>query len=212
MKLNGYKHIIWDWNGTLFDDAWLCVDIINGMLGRRNLPQLSLEDYQTIFDFPVIDYYRRVGFDLSVEPFESLSDEFMGGYRQRRSECGLRAGAVETLQAVEAAGISQSILSAASSADLAQQMCQWNLGRFFAAVNGLDNHHAHGKIDIGRRWLASAGWLPEEMVLIGDTTHDFEVAQALGVDCRLIPSGHHHQDRLRTCNVPLLSTLKELGM
>jgi phosphoglycolate phosphatase len=32
-----YKHIIWDWNGTLIDDAWLCVDIMNKILEKRNL-------------------------------------------------------------------------------------------------------------------------------------------------------------------------------
>ena len=56
-----YQHIIWDWNGTLFDDAGVCLDIMNGMLARRNLPHLTPERYEEFFDFPVIDYYRRVG-------------------------------------------------------------------------------------------------------------------------------------------------------
>ncbi|MDH5646585.1 MAG: hypothetical protein OEZ01_11285, partial [Candidatus Heimdallarchaeota archaeon] len=30
-----YEHIIWDWNGTLLDDAWLCVEIMNSMLAKR---------------------------------------------------------------------------------------------------------------------------------------------------------------------------------
>ena len=32
-----YKHIVWDWNGTLVDDTWLFVDIMNGVLKDRNL-------------------------------------------------------------------------------------------------------------------------------------------------------------------------------
>ena len=31
------KHIIWDWNGTLLNDCWLCVDAINNALAKRNL-------------------------------------------------------------------------------------------------------------------------------------------------------------------------------
>ena len=37
-----YKHIIWDWNGTLVDDTWLFVDIMNGVLKNRNLNRINL--------------------------------------------------------------------------------------------------------------------------------------------------------------------------
>ena len=39
------KHIIWDWNGTLLDDCWLCVESINKSLKKRNLPQIDKEKY-----------------------------------------------------------------------------------------------------------------------------------------------------------------------
>ena len=45
--------MIWDWNGTLLDDAWLCREIMNGQLRKRGLPVLSVERYEAIFDFPV---------------------------------------------------------------------------------------------------------------------------------------------------------------
>ena len=52
-----YKHIIWDYNGTLLNDVKLCVTIINEMLKARNLPVMSIERYRKLFDFPVKDYY-----------------------------------------------------------------------------------------------------------------------------------------------------------
>ena len=30
-----YKHAIWDWNGTLLNDTWLCVEVLNGLLAIR---------------------------------------------------------------------------------------------------------------------------------------------------------------------------------
>ena len=41
-----YTHIIWDWNGTIIDDAKLCVRIVNDILEDRGLPQLLLEHYR----------------------------------------------------------------------------------------------------------------------------------------------------------------------
>ena len=59
-----YKHVIWDWNGTLVDDTWLFVDIMNGVLKDRNLQGITLDDYRNVFDFPVEDYYTKLGFNF----------------------------------------------------------------------------------------------------------------------------------------------------
>ena len=66
-----YKHVIWDWNGTLVDDTWLFVDIMNGVLKDRNLQGITLDDYRNVFDFPVQDYYTKLGFNFSEEAFET---------------------------------------------------------------------------------------------------------------------------------------------
>ena len=81
-----FRHIIWDWNGTLVDDTWLFVDIMNGVLKNRNLPIITLEDYRNVFDFPVKDYYLKLGFDFSDEPFESSGLDFIKIYDSRKFE------------------------------------------------------------------------------------------------------------------------------
>jgi phosphoglycolate phosphatase len=72
-----YHHILWDWNGTLFDDVWVNVSAMNTLLARRNLPLLTVERYRTVFTFPVRTYYQAIGLDLTAESFEDLSVEFM---------------------------------------------------------------------------------------------------------------------------------------
>ena len=63
-----YNHIIWDWNGTLLNDRWLCVEAINQALNKRNLPMLTEGKYKDVFSFPVEDYYKKVGFDYINHP------------------------------------------------------------------------------------------------------------------------------------------------
>ena len=48
-----YKHIIWDWNGTLLDDRWLCVEGINQALVKRDLNPITENKYRENFTFPV---------------------------------------------------------------------------------------------------------------------------------------------------------------
>ena len=47
-----YTHIVWDWNGTLLNDNWLCVEVMNTMLAPRHLPLLTLEHYREILRLP----------------------------------------------------------------------------------------------------------------------------------------------------------------
>ena len=46
-----YKLIIWDWNGTLIDDAWLCVEILNNILEKRGLNAITIDEYRESFTF-----------------------------------------------------------------------------------------------------------------------------------------------------------------
>ena len=54
-----YKHIVWDWNGTLLDDRWLCIEAINIVLRSRGMPLVSNKNYRDVFCFPVIEYYEK---------------------------------------------------------------------------------------------------------------------------------------------------------
>ena len=75
--MNQFNHIIWDWNGTLWDDTWLCVEINNHMLERRGLPLIDLDIYRDKLCFPVDRYYCQLGFDYGADPYERLAEEFI---------------------------------------------------------------------------------------------------------------------------------------
>jgi len=55
-SIKRYKHIIWDWNGTLLDDVNIVVNVMNSLLERRSLPLIDIEKYKDIFTFPVKKY------------------------------------------------------------------------------------------------------------------------------------------------------------
>jgi phosphoglycolate phosphatase len=206
-----YRHIIWDWNGTLLDDLDLCIDIMNGLLGRRGLPLLDRARYHRLFDFPVRAYYERLGFDFAQDSFEQLSVEFISAYDARRWECRLQRGAETMLKSLQAAGMTQSILSAYSHETLQEIVGHFGLTPHFKRILGLDNIYAHSKAELGRNWVAELGLPLGEILLIGDTLHDLEVARAIGVDCVLVACGHHSEERLRSHTDRVLADLSGLS-
>tara|TARA_B100000029_G_scaffold516811_1_gene634801 strand:+ start:10060 stop:10713 length:654 start_codon:yes stop_codon:yes gene_type:complete len=205
-----YKHIIWDWNGTLLDDAWLCVEIMNSMLQERSLGTLDIDRYQRLFDFPVIDYYRRLGFDFSKESFEKSGTEFIKRYEMRQNELVLNEGVKDTLEKINLLGLSQSILSASSDVILQELTTRLGLRHYFVKVIGLDDHYAFGKLEKGKAWMKELKKNPDEVLLIGDTSHDFEVSKELNIDCILIPSGHYSKEKLLDLDVPLISSISQV--
>lgn len=201
------RHLVWDWNGTLLDDTALCIAIMNELLGERGLPALDKARYQAIFDFPVIGYYERLGFDFTRDPFDVIGAEFIRRYEARRTEARLHAGALATLAALRAAGFSQSVLSAYKHDTLESLLAHFGLRDFFGDVLGSDNVYAHGKIEQGRAWMQSQAIDPSEVALIGDTRHDFDVAQAMGCRCLLVADGYHPREKLEPLGAPVVDDL-----
>ncbi len=206
---NSYKAVIWDWNGTLLDDAQYCVDIVNQLLLRRNLSPIQLPRYLEVFGFPLQDYCRRLGFDLDSESFEDISSEFMELYEERRWQCPLREGALDILSGLQEKGIKQAILSAYRQQTLDELVDYFALRPHFAYVVGVDNDLAQGKVATGVHWLQAAGWDPHQAVMIGDTDHDLEVARALGTDCVLVAGGHQSRPRLEKWGVDVVADLAD---
>ena len=204
-------HVIWDWNGTLVDDVDAALVTINRLLQARELPAIDVAHYRSLFDFPIRVYYERLGFDLDDAGFARACSEFLQHYGVLWPRCPLREGAREVLQRLRARGVGQSILSASQRDHLRTQAIHHGLHDAIEHWVGLDGIEAHGKVEEGRSWLADQGIAPDEVVLVGDTLHDLEVARALGVRCLLLAGGHQSEERLRASGNPVCRNLAEVS-
>jgi len=205
-----YKHIIWDWNGTLLNDSWLSVKIINRVLEKRDMKTLDHDRYVNIFGFPVSDYYRRLGFDFVEESFEEVGTEFIEGYEANKYETELHDQVITVLEELKRRGISHSILSAYKQQTLNELVSHFDLDKLFDKIIGLDNHFAESKVDNGIRWMKELALEPSEVLFVGDTEHDYEVARAIGVDCVLIPGGHQTRAVLEKTGSQVINSIYDV--
>lgn len=204
-----YKHIIWDWNGTLLDDAWLCVEILNTMLTGRKMKLTTLEQYQNDFDFPVFDYYVKLGFNFSFEKFDDIAREYISSYQSHFHKCSLRGGVLDFINKLKNIGLAQSVLSASQHSSLLTALEKYELKHLFENISGLDDYYARGKVDLGRKLMKNLSAEGKDILLIGDTTHDYHVACELGADCLLLPAGHQSLKRLKACGARVCDNLNE---
>ena len=203
--------VIWDWNGTLLDDTRQCYEIENAMRTRRGMPPFSgMEEYRWLFRFPVIEFYKDMGYTFETESYEAISEEFVRLYTEIVYDCPLQPGSRETLETLRCRGIPQALLSATSQARLEQQVRRFGLDHYFEAVLGQKDDLAHGKAERGRRYLESSGVDPAQVLFIGDTDHDYAVASAMGCRVALLSAGHQPRAVLERCGVPVIDSLAEL--
>ena len=203
-----YDLVIWDFNGTIIDDVQTGIDAVNVLLGRRGLPLLTDRDtYRRAFRFPIIEYYKVLGFDFTREPYETAAYEWVAEYESRMPDIPLVPGIKETLEGIRSLGISQMILSSSELAMMKGQLERYGLLSYFDDIRGLDNIFAGGKTEMARAWSRGRTL---RAVLVGDTTHDFETAAAIGCDCVLFAGGHGRREALEATGAPVIDALPKL--
>ena len=205
------KHVIWDWNGTLLDDIDVSMDALNVILKKKNLASVDdKEEYRRYFQFPVIEYYKKVGFDFNKTSFEELAKDYMAYYQPNSLQCHLHNGAQDILDHLQHQGYRQYLLSASNVNFLHEQVAQYDIAPYFDNICGLDNIHAHSKAQLAKRFVEDGNFNKEEVLFIGDSVHDSEVAHHAGCHCVLIANGHEHKDKLIATSCPVINDIREI--
>ena len=204
-----YDFVLWDWNGTLLDDLELNLSVENELLRRRGLFERADRAYYLAhFGFPIIDFYEALGFDFSKENYADIACEYADLYASKLREAGLFDDAVPVLDALEDDGVRQVVISATEHDLLQQQVASYGLADRFDDVLGSENNLGKSKVAVACDWLQKQKADPRRTLFVGDTTHDFETAQAIGCDCILVCRGHNSRDRLETTGCPVCDDLR----
>ena len=106
-------------------------------------------------------------------------------------------------------GVKNYLLSAQNEGSLLELVEFYQLDMFFEQVRGTNNFHGRGKGVVAGEILENIRPL-DSVLFIGDTYHDYEVAQALGIDCILLSHGHTCHSRLIKTGATVIRELKTL--
>jgi phosphoglycolate phosphatase len=206
-----YESVIWDWNGTLLDDVVLAVEIVNDLFQEHGVPRLTTDQYRELFDFPVTLYYERAGLDSNRHDFNLISERFCDRFEKEFHRVSLFSPALETLRSVRQSGMRQYLLSGTEHHALHRMAARSHALNLFDAAQGLHDNQAAGKHDAARNLIEQYQLKPEKTIMIGDTTHDADVARHLGLDCILLSAGHHSRSRLIQKDFPVFDSLSALS-
>ena len=211
-KKRYYETIVFDFNGTIIDDAWYTKDVLNEMLAMQGHKTVTLDEYRTYFTFPVFDYYKKVGFVLPPEgkdDFEALAKYFVRRYREGFDAVKVFPDLHDFVKSFE--GKKNLIcLSATKQNELLLQTKMVGVDKYFDNIIGTSDEYASGKAGVAKNFFSKTHLDLSKTLFIGDTLHDAEVAKELGADIILISRGHQTKEVLENgTHALILDSLEE---
>lgn len=211
------KLVVWDWNGTLFDDTRAVLQTANEIeIPTFGLPELTLARLREVHEVPLINAYHSLG--VSKEDFRSKSPAFIEKFHDRYKALSAnnrtRPGVKPTLAALEKLNIDSIILSNHYVADIRSHLSRLDLSRYFNVVLANDapgTAHHTGKKHRLDLYLQTNRYLPKEVLIVGDTPEETHIAQALTLHSTAISGGICSRKRLVAAKPDyLISSIKQV--
>jgi len=199
------KLVVFDWNGTLLADTRASVESVNQVLKKLGRAEpLSAKKYRATMTLPILDFYANYGFgrDYLKKSSVLIQETFHGHYERRAAKARTRKGARKTLSWLKANGIGSIILSNHLASAISLRLENFRLAHLFSEVLANPDIHSIWKEKNKMRklqdYLAAKGFAPGEVMLVGDSTEEIEIAKHLGMKSVAITDGFYSPRRLKS--------------
>ena len=210
------KFIVWDWNGTLFDDAHAVLATTNQLLENLGRAPVSVADFHAHYAIPLESFYRNLGItDAEMPAMVSKGSAFHDYYEPRAAKVGLREGAKDLLAMTHGHNIQTLILSNHIVDAIRVQLSRFEIEHLFHEVLAYANRDVQfldmTKGERLRRYMATHGHNPQNGIIIGDSPEEIEIARELGLVGVAITGGCVSEQRLAATKPDhLIHSLPEL--
>ena len=210
------RHLIWDWNGTLFDDLEIVVASVNVSLRAVGAPPIDVETYQAVYQRPLHRFYEALlGRPVPPDEFRSIDDDFHAAYHALLDQGRLTVDARRAVELAAERGQTQSVLSMWWHDRLVPAVRFFGLEDHMLAVDGHRGPPGDSKAKhLGEHVEQLVRLFPglvrrETMTVIGDVTDDADAARTVEVGCVLYDGGSQPRPVLEAAGVPVAATLVE---
>lgn len=183
--------VVFDWDGTLFDSAAAIAQSIQAVAADLGVPVPDDARARHVIGLGMAD---ALGYALPTVPTERYP-EVIAAYRRhwaaRSREVVLFVGARELVDALAAAGYRLAIATGKSDAGLRAVLDETGLARYFDATRTADRTHPKPHPAMLEELTDELDVRPARTLMIGDTSHDLEMARAAAVPAVGVTYGAH---------------------
>jgi len=191
-----FPFIVFDWDGTLIDSTTIIADSLQQACRDLGEPMPSDVDARYVIGLGLADALKHVAPGLTADRHPDLAARYRHHFIERDAQIELYPGARELLAELAGAGFLLAVATGKSRAGLDRALAQHRLGEVFAATRCADEGFPKPHPDMLERLMDHVGVAPQDTLMIGDTTHDIELARNAGASALAVAYGAHHADGL----------------
>ena len=183
--------IVFDWDGTLFDSTGLIVQCIQAACRDLGLPVPDDQRAAYVIGLGLHDALQHVVPGLSPERYPELGRRYRHHYMASQDALVLFPGTLAMLQALKARNHWLAVATGKSRAGLDDALAHSELHGMFDATRTADETASKPNPLMLQQLMREFGADPERTLMIGDTTHDLQLAANAGTASLAVSYGAH---------------------
>lgn len=195
-----FELLVFDWDGTLMDSAATIVSCMRAAAMDLGLAPPPPERARRVIGLGLHQALTQAIPELAIGRHEELADRYRHHYLSQDQELALFAGAGELLREMAAAGYLLAVATGKSRKGLDRAMAVAGLDEVFHATRCADECHSKPHPQMLDELMAEFGLAPDVTLMVGDTTHDLEMARNASVAALAVSYGAHPREALQSCS------------
>lgn len=203
--------IVFDWDGTLSDSTAPIAAAMQNACRDLGLAVPDDAAARYVIGLGLADAMKTVAPTLPPERYPELGARYRHHYLEREAQIPLFDGVRELLAELDAAGYLLAVATGKNRAGLARVLERNGLTGIFHATRCADEGLPKPHPDMLLHLMDRLEVRPEETLMIGDTTHDLELAESAGASALAVAYGAHpHGELVQREALATLHTVPEL--
>jgi len=183
--------IVFDWDGTLFDSTGLIVQCIQAACRDLGIAVPSAERAAYVIGLGLHDALQHAAPGLPSERYPELGRRYRHHYFARQHELVLFPGTLEMLGALKARNHWLAVATGKSRAGLDEALAHSSLQAVFDATRTADETASKPHPMMLEQLMGEFGVEPARTLMVGDTTHDLQLAANAGTASLGVSYGAH---------------------
>ncbi len=193
-----YRLIVFDWDGTIIDSAATIAECIRESARDMGLPVPTMAQASHVIGLGLHDSLRMAVPELPSEQYPQFVANYGRHFLAREDAMALFTGMEELLTELKKRRL-LAIATGKSRRGLDRALAATGVGPLFAASRCADETNPKPHPAMLNELIEELEVAREGVLMIGDTSHDLEMANAAEVDSVAVTYGAHPEEGLRAC-------------
>ncbi len=191
-----YELIVFDWDGTVMDSTAVIASSIQAACRDLDLPVPSDAAARYVIGMGLAEALRHAVPDADESMYEPLAVRYRHHFLSQDAAIPLFAGARETIEELHAQGYWLAVATGKNRNGLNRALAASGLGEYFHATRTADQTFSKPHPAMLLELMDELGMSAERVLMVGDTTHDLQMAINADVDAVGVTHGAHPAEQL----------------